>query len=155
MRLHPHHLGLLRQRLGHRHSVLRRHRRHHRQPLQVRLYRHQPAGREIAARPRAPRGGAARAQRPRQPARQLGARRSQVLVPFVGREPHVERDRAVGGCGRQQRLEVRRHLELGQQRHHLAHLGLATQRVGVLARAVHEQVLVHHAVDGHWHARWR
>ena len=74
-----------------------------------------------------------------------------MLVPLVGGEPHVERHRAVGGSGRQQRVEVGRHLELGQERYDLAYLGLTAQRVGVLARAVHEQVIVHHAVDGHWH----
>ena len=151
VRLDPHHLGLVRQRLGYRQRVLQRHRHHYRQPLRVRLHRHHLARRQIAARPRAPRGGAALAQRARQPTRQLGAHRPEMLVPLVGGEAHVERHRAVGGSGRQQRVEVGRHLELGQQRHDLAHLGLTAQRVGVLARAVHEQVIVHHAVDGHWH----
>ena len=113
VRLDPHHLGLVRQRLGHRQRVLQRHRHHYRQPLRVRLHRHRLARRQIAARPRAPRGGAALAQRARQPTRQLGAHRSEMLVPLVGREPHVERHRAVGGSGRQQRVEVGRHLELG------------------------------------------
>ena len=146
VRLHPVHLRLLREQLGDGVRVVGRELRRHQQVV---------ARRDDAERRRARAAGARAprlvllapgAEHLRVRLRQRGRRLPQVLVALERRHHQVERDRRVLG---EHRVEVRRELELGQQRHDRAHLRQLAHRHRVRARAVHHQVAIHDGVDGH------